>query len=55
MPFRDYIGQAGNVIGGARLAKDVLEELPDQFLDYMKKRNIKPKPPRYNFSHMATI
>ena len=45
VPFRDYIntrGGAGNVISGARLAKDVLAELPDQFIDYMKKRGIKP-------------
>jgi len=35
------------------LAKDVLEELPDQFLDFMKKRNIKPKPAQYNVSAMA--
>ena len=45
MPFRDYIntrGGAGNVISGARLAKDVLAELPDQFIDHMKKRGIKP-------------
>ncbi|XP_029637877.1 copine-8 isoform X4 [Octopus sinensis] len=29
----------------ARLAKEVLEEIPDQFLSYMKKHSIKPKPP----------
>ncbi|XP_015753710.1 PREDICTED: copine-9-like [Acropora digitifera] len=45
VPFREYLGQAGDVISGARLAKDVLEELPDQFLDFMKRHNIKPKPP----------
>lgn len=55
VPFRDYIGQAGNVISGARLAKDVLEELPDQFIDYMKKRNFRPKPPRYNISTLTEV
>ncbi|XP_052824651.1 copine-8 isoform X2 [Octopus bimaculoides] len=29
----------------ARLAKEVLEEIPDQFLSYMKKHSIKPRPP----------
>jgi hypothetical protein len=27
----------------AMLAKEVLEEIPNQFLSYMKSRNIKPK------------
>ena len=52
MPFLDYLGQSGNVISGSRLAKDVLEELPDQFLEFMDKRNIIPKPARYTFSSM---
>lgn len=50
VPFRDYLGghnQRGDVLSGSRLAKDVLEELPDQFLEYMKKRNIQPKPARF--------
>ncbi|CAH3027275.1 unnamed protein product [Porites evermanni] len=56
VPFRDYIGQAGNVINGARLAKDVLEELPDQFLDYMRKQKIKPRPPKHtNIAKVATV
>lgn len=29
----------------ARLAKEVLEEIPEQFLSYMKKHNVRPKPP----------
>lgn len=28
----------------ARLAKDVLAEIPEQFLSYMKARGIKPSP-----------
>ncbi|CAB4010756.1 copine-8-like isoform X1 [Paramuricea clavata] len=50
VPFRDYLGghnNRGDVTSGARLAKDVLEELPDQFLEYMKKRSIKPREPRF--------
>ncbi|XP_020897999.1 copine-5 [Exaiptasia diaphana] len=48
VPFRDYLGKGstGNVLSGARLAKDVLEELPDQFLEYMKKRGFKPHQPQ---------
>ena len=31
------------VLSQAALAKEVLAEIPEQFLSYMKKRNIKPK------------
>lgn len=38
------------------MAKDVLEELPDQFLGYMRKQNIKPRPPKYtNIVKVATV
>uniref|UniRef100_A0A8B9SG31 Copine 5 n=1 Tax=Apteryx owenii TaxID=8824 RepID=A0A8B9SG31_APTOW len=37
VPFRDYIDRTGNqVLSMARLAKDVLAEIPDQFISYMK-------------------
>ncbi|XP_033110613.1 copine-8-like [Anneissia japonica] len=45
VPFREYIGgvASGNLLlSQARLAKDVLAEVPDQFLSYMKKQGIKP-------------
>ncbi|KAJ8301692.1 hypothetical protein KUTeg_020679 [Tegillarca granosa] len=47
VPMRDFTGRAGEnpATVQARLAKEVLEEIPDQFLSYMKSRNIKPKPP----------
>lgn len=51
VPFRDYIaGGRNQVLSQARLAKDVLQEIPDQFVDYMKKRNLKPReqPPEYS-------
>ncbi len=32
-------------ISQARLAKEVLEEIPDQFISYMKAKGIKPRPP----------
>ena len=45
VPFRDYIDRTGNhVLSMARLAKDVLAEIPSQFLSYMKTRGIKPSP-----------
>lgn len=45
VPFRDYIDRTGNhILGMARLAKDVLAEIPDQFLSYMRTRGIKPSP-----------
>ncbi|PIO26049.1 hypothetical protein AB205_0065320 [Aquarana catesbeiana] len=45
VPFRDYIDRTGNhVLSMARLAKDVLAEIPDQFLLYMRSRGFKPFP-----------
>ncbi|KAL8212845.1 UNVERIFIED_CONTAM: Copine-9 [Gekko kuhli] len=43
VPFRDYIDHSGNqVLSMARLAKDVLAEIPEQLLSYMKMYDIKP-------------
>uniref|UniRef100_A0A4W6D9S7 Copine family member 9 n=1 Tax=Lates calcarifer TaxID=8187 RepID=A0A4W6D9S7_LATCA len=45
VPFRDYIDRSGNqVLSMARLAKDVLAEIPDQLLSFMKGRGIEPRP-----------
>uniref|UniRef100_H3DCD3 Copine Va n=1 Tax=Tetraodon nigroviridis TaxID=99883 RepID=H3DCD3_TETNG len=45
VPFRDYMDRTGNhVLSMARLAKDVLAEIPDQLISYMKSRAIKPSP-----------
>uniref|UniRef100_A0A8C0HPM2 Copine 5 n=1 Tax=Buteo japonicus TaxID=224669 RepID=A0A8C0HPM2_9AVES len=45
VPFRDYMDGGGSpVLSMARLAKDVLAEIPDQFISYMKARGIKPQP-----------
>uniref|UniRef100_A0AAQ4NRC8 Copine 8 n=1 Tax=Gasterosteus aculeatus aculeatus TaxID=481459 RepID=A0AAQ4NRC8_GASAC len=45
VPFRDYVDRTGNhILSMARLAKDVLAEIPDQFLSYMRTRGIKPAP-----------
>ncbi|XP_046841250.1 copine-9-like [Xenia sp. Carnegie-2017] len=46
VPFRNYLSSRyGDVTSGARLASDVLEELPGQFLEYMKKHKIQPRQP----------
>uniref|UniRef100_UPI00398E665C copine-9-like n=1 Tax=Pristiophorus japonicus TaxID=55135 RepID=UPI00398E665C len=45
VPFRDYVDRSGNqILSMARLAKDVLAEIPDQLLSYMKTRDLKPRP-----------
>ncbi|KAL6457821.1 hypothetical protein MHYP_G00330510 [Metynnis hypsauchen] len=45
VPFRDYIDRSGNqVLSMARLAKDVLAEIPDQLLSFMKSKEIDPRP-----------
>uniref|UniRef100_A0AAQ6AIL8 C2 domain-containing protein n=1 Tax=Amphiprion ocellaris TaxID=80972 RepID=A0AAQ6AIL8_AMPOC len=45
VPFRDYMDRTGNhVLSMARLAKDVLAEIPDQLISYMKSKTIKPNP-----------
>uniref|UniRef100_A0A674NBS0 Copine family member 9 n=1 Tax=Takifugu rubripes TaxID=31033 RepID=A0A674NBS0_TAKRU len=45
VPFRDYIDRSGNqVLSMARLAKDVLAEIPEQLLSFMKSRGIEPRP-----------
>ncbi|KAL2093341.1 hypothetical protein ACEWY4_010653 [Coilia grayii] len=51
VPFRDYIDPRGNhILSMARLAKDVLAEIPEQFLHYMRTRGIKPQPPPQYYS-----
>ncbi|XP_051837608.1 copine-9 isoform X2 [Antechinus flavipes] len=45
VPFRDYIDRSGNqVLSMARLAKDVLAEIPEQLLSYMRTHDIQPRP-----------
>uniref|UniRef100_F6WJF4 C2 domain-containing protein n=1 Tax=Ciona intestinalis TaxID=7719 RepID=F6WJF4_CIOIN len=46
VPFRDYVAQGkSQILSQARLSKDVLAEIPDQLVGYMKSRNIQPGPP----------
>ncbi|KAK3736203.1 hypothetical protein QZH41_011890, partial [Actinostola sp. cb2023] len=44
VPFRDFLTRGA--IAQDLLAKEVLEEVPDQLLSYMKNRGFKPKPVR---------
>uniref|UniRef100_A0A3B4U179 Copine family member 9 n=1 Tax=Seriola dumerili TaxID=41447 RepID=A0A3B4U179_SERDU len=56
VPFRDYIDRSGNqVLSMARLAKDVLAEIPDQLLSFMKSRAIEPQPPPSAISDMPSM
>ncbi|KAH9489380.1 Copine-8 [Bulinus truncatus] len=46
VPFRNFLTTGSNMkVSSAFLAKEVLAEIPDQILGYMKRYNIKPKPP----------
>jgi len=46
VPFRNFLQQGINSqLSGLHLAKEVLAEIPDQFLGYMKTNRIVPKPP----------
>ncbi|KAL5013366.1 hypothetical protein ScPMuIL_007636 [Solemya velum] len=57
VPMRDFKGGSGEdpAYIQARLAREVLEEIPDQFLSYMKKHNIKPNPPIQRSLSISTI
>ncbi|VDI40200.1 Hypothetical predicted protein [Mytilus galloprovincialis] len=44
VPFRDFIRNGTSMLTSqAALAKEVLAEIPDQFLQYMKKKGVKPR------------
>jgi len=50
VPFREFIGGTfGDDLNRSQvmLAKEVLAEIPDQVMSYMKKFSVKPNPPRY--------
>ncbi|XP_051710762.2 copine-5 isoform X3 [Oryctolagus cuniculus] len=54
VPFRDYVDRTGNhVLSMARLARDVLAEIPDQLVSYMKAQGIRPQPPPAAPEHSA--
>ena len=50
MSFREFIGgNYGDDLNRSQvmLAKEVLAEIPDQVMSYMKKYGVKPNPPKY--------
>lgn len=53
VPFGQFINANMNPsVGRFHLAREVLREIPDQFVGYMKSRKISPKPPRYDLSRL---
>jgi len=49
VPFRDFLGKSTNVqVSRLHLAREVLAEIPEQFLGFMKSNNIVPNPPVNN-------
>ena len=49
VPFRNFLRRGTNSqISRLHLAKEVLAEIPDQFLGFMKSNKIVPKPPVNN-------
>jgi len=43
VPFRNFLGLGSGGMGGIQLAKEVLAEIPEQFVGYMKANKIIPK------------
>jgi len=49
VPFRDFLGKSTNAhVSRLHLAREVLAEIPEQFLGFMKANNIVPNPPVNN-------
>ena len=42
VPLRDYLSYGNNHMVQAALAKEVLAEVPNQFVSYMRRRKIQP-------------
>lgn len=45
VPFREFLAPGNHVMSQARLAKEVLAEIPEQVTSWMLKNGIKPRPP----------
>lgn len=49
VPFNQFLSAGFNRdVARLHLAREVLREIPDQFMGFMKSKNINPKPPRYD-------
>ncbi|XP_041453953.1 copine-8-like isoform X2 [Lytechinus variegatus] len=56
VPFRDFENSDNIVMSQAQLAKEVLAEIPDQLVSYMKSAKIHPKPRRASIaSTMSSV
>ena len=55
VPFRDFLKGMGDPhTARLRLAREVLAEIPDQVVSYMKSKNITPQPPKINEAHLPS-
>jgi len=53
VPFNQFLSSGLQPsVARLHLAREVLREIPDQFLGFMKSRNIVPKPPRYDLGNL---
>lgn len=53
VPFNQFLKSGLQPsVGRLHLAREVLREIPDQFIGFMKSRNIAPNPPRYSVDNL---
>ena len=53
VPFNQFLTSGLNPsVARLHLAREVLREIPDQFIGFMKSRNITPQPPRYGLDSL---
>jgi hypothetical protein len=50
VPFNRFTSERNPHMAKVRLAQEVLAEIPNQFISYMKANNIVPRPPQENVS-----
>lgn len=48
VPFNKFVTMGDPCMARIRLAREVLAEIPTQFIGYMKANNIAPRPPQEN-------
>ena len=52
VPFRNFENSSNINVSKLKLAKEVLAEIPEQFISYMESKNLKPEPPTYDPVHL---
>ncbi|ESO91349.1 hypothetical protein LOTGIDRAFT_209681 [Lottia gigantea] len=55
VPFRNFLSNGVNVESQARLAKEVLREIPHQVRSFMSKRGIAPRPPLHRSDSLSNV